>query len=560
MQTTVVTNYLKPDKFNYHGTEYFLDSESRRHTTYNSFGPESLHGIVQSIVRESLSSTNPTPGWGWWYANEVRPPELEAADQHMFGFRHTVKTPNFKERCSKGEILMNDYHVCKGILTYGPLQRSELLYDNFITWHTPDVRSAFIVDLNRPHKVERYGWWYDETAPFAFANGTWMKSAISVYDGQFELWQNAIAVGQPRDPRVNLIETGKYLQSLPQEIEHVTVQEILAKANGGDLDVLTSLAEMPELISSIIDGFTLIKKIFQDAKKKEFRIYATVPDRARRLAATAFAKKKAKALRKIPTFKSWSRRNPGLKIQDYNNWRSDRISRINDFESFVNEKGGVYTKRALREIAEMLSSIHLNVMYNIKPTIYMIEDCLKAIDEFGSVYRRYGNGNTPVVKVLELSLPGVPEAKFEGVAKSEFRCLIKRRYSTDTLMSKINNILIADVLVTGFELIRLWSIVFDWFFTISDALRAIPWNRNYMQQAACVSWKTEINGSFTWRVGSTNHTLKVEMERFERSLYNPVHSIGIFFRDNFGLNQQLSALAFSFQSVNGSIRKRYSYT
>lgn len=559
MQSTVVTNYFKPDKVNYHGSEYYLDSDSKRYA-FDGFSPNSLHSNVQALIRKSLSSTDPTPGWGWWYVGDARPPKLEPADHHMFGHRHTVKTPDFKERCSKGEILMNDYKVCKGILTYGPSQRSELLYDTFISWSTPSVGSAFMIDNNRPHKVERYGWWYDERAPFAFVNGTWMKSAISVYDGQFELWQNAITVGKPRDSRVNLVETGKYLESLPQEIEHVTVQEVLAKANGGDLDVLTSLAEMPELIASIVDGFKLIKKIFQDAKKKEFRVYATVPDRARRLAATAFAKKKAKALRKIPTFESWSRRNPGSTIQDYKHWRSDRIDRINDFEKFLQEKGTVYTKRALREIAEMLASIHLNVMYNIKPTVYMIEDCLKAIDEFGNVYRRYGNGNTPVVTELDLHLPGVPEAKFEGVAKTEFRCLIKRRYAMDTLMSKINSTLVADVLVTGFELIRLWSIVFDWFFTISDALRALPWNRNYVQQAACVSWKTEINGSFTWRVGSTNHTLKVEMERFDRSLYNPVHSIGIFFRDNFGLNQQLSALAFSFQALNGSIRKRYSYT
>lgn len=558
MQSTIIVNYIRPDEKNAPATNAVIRADDVR-VYQPASNLDSLQSAIESVIRANLKSQDPHPWWGWWYSPSSGRPVVGPGDTHMFGYRHTSKTPDFKERCSKGEILMNDYNVCKGILTYGPTERSELLRDDFIQWYTPNL-SAYFPVATRNFLVERYGWWSREQGEFAFANGSWRQAGFGVYSGQFKVYQSARVVGKPYDPRVNYEDIGKYLGHFPQDIDHVTVQEVLAKANAGDLDVLTAMAEMPELISSIIDGFKLIKKIFQDAKKREFRLFATVPTRERRLASAAFAKKKAKALRKIPVFKTWKRRNPGGTLNDYRNWRSDRIDRIGDLEKFLAESGGVYRKRALREISEALASIHLNVMYNIKPTIYTIEDALSAFDNFDSEYRRYGNGNTPVTTDLELKLPGIPEAVFEGEAKQEFRCLIKRRYSVSDMLSKMNNVLIADVLLTGFELIRLWSIVFDWFFSISDMLRAIPWNRNYVQQAACVSWKTTINGQFSWSLGSENHTLKVEMEHFERSLYNPVHSIGIYFRDDFGLMQQLSALAFSFQKVNGSIRRRYSYS
>lgn len=515
----------------------------------SSDDPSSLKLAMVKAMKIALASPTQSPGLGFWNKpgwdnslDDVGPPTL-----HLFGFRHKSNNPSFKDACKTGEIVMGEYSVCEGILRYGPLDRfSESIY--------PLARYPVAADVCFLHEEMRYFAPSPYTDKFHYVNGLWRAGTYTV-----QYAERHRTVGHPVDPRVNLAEVSTYLQSPPTPLEHVTVQEVLAKANGGDLDVLTAMAEAPKTVQSILDGFKLILKIFKDAKKKEFSIFATVPSREKRLLNEAWTRYRVSQLSRIPPFSVWRKRssNKGLSIHDYNRFVALRKERIESLEVFSASRPGVYRARALREIAEALSSIYLNMQYNIKPLVYTIEDSVKAIENISTVYRRYGNGNTPVVTDLRLELPGIPEAKFVGTAQNEFRCLIKRRYSSDDVVTKLNNVLTADLLVTGFELIKLWSIVFDWFFTIGDALRAIPWNRSYVQQASCVSWKTTIKGHFLWEREGVTHTLHVDMERFERDLYNPAYSIGIYFRDGFGLMQQLAALAFAFQSVNGGIRKRY---
>lgn len=517
-------------------------------------------------IKEALASPIPTPGKGWWYVGPALLPSPNDPENKtsLFGYRHTARTPDFKERCAKGEILMNNYAVCRGILSYESANRSKLISSNRDGYYrVPDYNLFFPVMGYKDYKEPVYSSYRWNKTAFINFDGPWRHiGANNFVPWAIGKWRTVRDVGLPPDPRADLDRLAKSLQSLARPVEHVTVQEVLAKANAGDLDVLTSMAEMPALVESILDGFRLIKKMFVDVRQKEIRAYATVPTRERRLATEAFNKKKLRALKKIPSFDRWSRwrENRGKSRRDYEAMVSERVTKIGDIRRFIKESNGVYRARALREVSEAMASVYLNMQYNIKPTIGMILDTLKAIDQFGSEYRRWGNGNTPVITEHDLKLPGIPEAQFVGVARTEFRCLIKRRYKYDGVMSKINQAFTADILVTGFELVRLWSIVFDWFFTISDSLRAIPWNRHYSEQKACLSWRTSVNGKFTWDHDGAQHSLEVEMERFHRELYNPVHSIGIYFRDNFGLMQQLAALAFSFQQFNGSIKKRYSYS
>lgn len=554
MSTNVTMNWLVPESVSSTG-EYYLEGNIRY---VQPKGVRPLVEAIQGVMREALASPHEHPQLGWWITGG-KVPSSNDDSVHLFGYRKTAKTPDFKERCAAGEILMNNYRVCRGILTYGPRHRKTPLSQ-------PTRRRRWYANLNGvfhskyiKHRYPYYSSFKEDTQPFYLVDGVWRKGMTALNPWDFDEMYQTFRFGDPPDPRLSLEAVGSYLQQLPQPLDHPTVQQTLANANAGDVDVLTAVAEMPKLIESIMNGFELVLKIFKDVKKREFKAYSTVPTRERVLAKEALSKKKLKALRKFPSYDKWARRrsNRGKKRSEYEEWLSDRMRHLNDLERFLKESRGIYRKRALREVAEAMSSVYLNALYNIIPNIKTVEDSLDAMDHFGDEYRRWGNGGNPVVTVPELELPGIPEAKFEGEAKIEFRCLIKRRYIFADLVQKIDTVATGDVLVTGYELIKLWSIVFDWFFSISTMLKAIPWNRNYSEQKACINWKTTIKGKFFWEYNATQHTLEVEMERFERHLYNPVHSIGIYFRNGFGLKQQLAALAFAFQAANPAIRRRY---
>lgn len=341
------------------------------------------------------------------------------------------------------------------------------------------------------------------------------------------------------------------------------IQETVAKANAGDLDVLTALAELPKTLNSIWDGFALILKIFKDAKRKEFKIWATLPTRERRLATIEHKKYVANKLRNIPSFKRWSKGKLGTKPlsdlkRDYNEFVFLRKATIADLETFIKNGNNKWRKRALREVAEALASVHLNVQYNIKPAVYTIEDSLTAIAEFDSEYRRYGTGPVPEVIQLADDLPfPVSGATFEGTATMEKRVLIKRRYSTGDAFEKLKRVAMADALVTGYELIKLWSIIFDWFFTIGPMLRALPWNQVYEQQKSCYSYKTVIQGKWTWNRDGITHQAHINYQGFRREIINPHASIGIYWNPEIDITRALSGLSFLFMSLNGTLKRRY---
>lgn len=112
-----------------------------------------------------------------------------------------------------------------------------------------------------------------------------------------------------------------------------------------------------------------------------------------------------------------------------------------------------------------------------------------------------------------------------------------------------------DVLVTAYELVPLWSIVADWFFTIGPMLRAIQWNPTQDQDKSCAMYKTTASGSYKLTLNGITYTIKVDQRYFRRDIIEPSRSIGIFFAPDLNINRQLDSLAFAFQSFSGNIKK-----
>lgn len=488
-------------------------------------------------------------------------PPVSPDEISMLGHKSKSINRDFKKRCQDGEIIMSPYTVFRSVITSLPEDRRKVA--------SPiKLGEDAVAPAVGPWKSVPDAWywnrWHDKKLPDT-VNGGYLFNGYPT-----RLMFNTIStprllytetVGHPRDPGLNL---GAFNQRLHQFVtnqqllDHTLVQEIVGKANAGDVDVLTALAELPKTLNSVWDGFRLIAKIVRDARKKEFQIWKTVPSTTKRYAKASHQKWLAAQMRKIPSFEKWQRRNPKGTMKQYHDYVFSRKAKLADLDTFIANSNGVYAKRASREAAEAVASVHLNATYNIKPAVYTIEDTIKAIDNFGKVYRRYGNGSVPKVIELQDVMPKPhPNAVFSGVAKMEQRCLIKRQYDASGAFENLKRVASVDILVTGYELIKLWSIIFDWFFTIGPMLRALPWNQVFRQQKSCYNYKTVIDGYWVYMIDGVEHKVRIEYEGFHREIINPHASIGIYWKPEIDSTRAFSALSFLFMSMNGNLKRRY---
>lgn len=492
-------------------------------------------------------------------SGSIPPPSI--GDISVLGHKSKSLNKDFKKRCQDGEIIMSPYLNFKSVVSSLPEDRRSLSLPT-------KVGDFAVAPMLGPTVVVEKAWYWNKWRDTKINEGRVSAQLFNGYPSRLMFYTISTprlrfteTIGHPRLLGLDLASFNSQLHQFvtsKQEMSHILVQEIAGKANAGDVDVLTTLAELPKTLESVWDGFRLIAKIIKDARKKEFQVWKSVPPTSKRYATEAHKKWLAGKLSKIPSFKTWSRKNPKGSIREYNDFVFHRKAKLDDLNTFIAKSRGKYTARATREATEAVASIHLNTQYNIKPAVYTIEDTIKAIDNFGKVYRRYGNGPAPVVIELQDLLPKPhPNAVFTGTAKMEHRCLIKRQYDASGAFENLKRVASVDILVTGYELIKLWSIIFDWFFTIGPMLRAIPWNQVYKQEKACYSYKTVIDGFYTIKVGSIEHKVRVKYEGFTREIINPNSSIGIYWNPEIDATRAFSALSFLFMSMNGNLKRRY---
>lgn len=489
-------------------------------------------------------------------------PPPSNGDISIMGHKSKSNNKDFKKRCQSGEIIMSPYINYSSVVTSLPEdRRSKTTVIN--------LGDFAISPILGPVTTVKDAWYWNRWHDTKLKEGNISAQFFNGYPCRLQFYTKSTPrrryterIGHPRLQDLDLASFNRQLHEFvtsQQSLHHILIQEIAGKANAGDVDVLTALAELPKTLESIWDGFRLIVKIIKDARKKEFQCWKTVPTVAKRHATAAHKKWLAKELSKIPSYKKWIRSNPTGSVRKYNDFVFGRKARIDDLNTFIAKSGGKYTARATREVTEAVASIHLNTQYNIKPAVYTIEDTIKAIDNFGKVYRRYGNGPVPeVIELQDLMPKPHPDAVFTGVSRMEHRCLIKRQYDAAGAFENLKRVASVDILVTGYELIKLWSIIFDWFFTIGPMLRAIPWNQVYKQEKACYSYKTVIDGFYTIKKDGVEHKVRIKYEGFTREIINPNSSIGIYWNPEIDMTRAFSALSFLFMSMNGNLKRRYS--
>ena len=222
------------------------------------------------------------------------------------------------------------------------------------------------------------------------------------------------------------------LLSLPFKNDIIT--SCLADANRGTIDVLTTMAELPETVKSILDGLKVMIRLYRDCRTKAFRIY-----------------NKAKG-----------------------------------------QSNSATLAKNMKEAADAVANVWLNYRYNIQPNLLTIEDAIKTLQyelkEFVR-FRETSNGQPE----WEVQKEGWT---YSNNVQLVDRTLIKRLIDITVDFPKFKHLMLSNVVVTGYELLP-FSFVWEWFWNMGDVIAALFVNPDFSLEGSTYSWQLRGVESFT---------------------------------------------------------------
>lgn len=464
-----------------------------------------------------------------------------------------LKTPfsnaPFEEKCRDGKIVVSDYdvvnmsclmHLGEQVISskpygswtvartsgahnyafsaYGPARFSEI----WTAARCHDIARLHVgptVQVIRPDQPPS-----TVTLTMGFPNGMYVRAnqTLSVPRIQ-EVGTYVSASNLGLDPDAMLLDL---YNALDTEFKDLIIMETSALANEGDLDFLTAVAELPETIKMIVDGYRFMAKVAQDVKKKEFSIHSRREAMILAKAKEAYAEYKGKA----------------------------------DFATFYRKRRKYLAALVAKDITSDVANVYLQGRYAIAPTIYMLEDIGEVLLNMNLEFKRFRRRLVEEFDPVAL-LPEVPgfTCTFDGVARYTHRCMIKRAYSLESITEKLSRALMADVAVTLFEKTTYWiSIIGNWFITFETALKSIKWRTIESEEGATYSVKTEVDGTLTY-TGNINGqvtTFKVDLsvKNYTRKVINPQSHLGLYWNPDLGIWQYLDATAFAWNLVKRHVK------
>ena len=337
---------------------------------------------------------------------------------------------DFKRRSAAGEIVLSDYKKWGAIISYanGPVEDHRV--KGYETYY----------GLNE--------WSYSLSLPrsgsFVLVGDIWIMARVDtivdyVY---YKDEQNPYDLGwvDPTPEELNnFITTNDVLSG--------EVTSTLADHNDRTVDVLTSMAEMPETVEMIYNAIKTCLRMYIDARKKAFRLQNQVA-----------VWKNAKT--------------------------SDRTRR--------------QIIRNITETNAAIADVWLTYRYGIMPNVYLIEDCLEALDAPETLFLRDRSRYVDKVAFHE-----VLDWTSEKVDLTH-RVMIKSRLKEGS--TKVDSQLSASLTKTAWELIPL-SFVIDWFVNVGDVLSA-SWPTASAEQGATYSWKADFTSHYTHVDSSATVTIR----------------------------------------------------
>lgn len=287
-----------------------------------------------------------------------------------------------------------------------------------------------------------------------------------------------------------------FMERLPDKLPtHADViTECLADANTGMVDLLTSAAEMPQLIASLFQGCKTILRLFKDAKKRELRLYDKV------------AKLRAQQ----------------AKLAGIDKPTRDHLNQIRQVE------------KTIKDLLDAVTDVWLTYRLNIYPTAKTIEDTIKASDMLESKFIRFRE-----LKVVDLDPPKIPGWEVSGKLQYEFRCFIKRGAQRADMFDVLFS---SNPWLTAWELVPL-SFVVDRYMSIGNLLASLAPRNPKVSDGTTISWK--VSGAFSYVHPDSGATVTVKPSLYKRNVINPNSFVCLTFPEERSFHQQLDHLALS---------------
>lgn len=421
--------------------------------------------------------------------------------------KNRVKNDKFQKRSGEGEIVMAPYSVDNISVEF---QYGKLMLNKRSSRQTVVVPKSFSSD------------------PWATIDlgGNWQTANLGAMSFKMTSWLYTEDLKSPQELGWN--HTPESIRMLLQSyytVDGPLVTSTLAGANKGKMDMLTFLAEMPETVKSVLEGFRLVAKLAKDAKNKEFSL--TSKSKQRRKALDDQLKARLAKINERRSGANAHRRrildNDARKVKRHHRRETDRL---------------------LRELNDGLASVWMNFRYNIMPNVYAVDDALELL---GALYNEYDSSREK--DKFERTI--TPPTGFKSVTSESWilthKCLVKSRYAVNQNMTqRLLSHGSANFMQTLWEL-GTRTFVVDWFLNIGDFLIALLGVDNSEQRMT--SYSHHIDQKLAFVHEETDARVYVSTNCYNRSIINPYDCITISVSNNLNLFRMIDSVAMLWPSV-----------
>nr|QIS88000.1 MAG: A-protein [Ketchum virus] len=350
-------------------------------------------------------------------------------------------------------------------------------------------------------KGKRIAWsgWHmpGPTYPERFPPATWTFNE----PGPGRRYGNFIAIAVYETERVEPVYSAAVYPCRPykrwDETERkLVVTSTLAKANSGDWDALTDVAEFRETVGFVTDKILQAVNLIKRFKKRWYLLANESQSQKRRR----------------------RQRESAQRASSYDGHKK----------------------------IDAASQAWLEMRYALRPLIYSIEGIMSVFDNMEREYFRY-NGFSRVESEFE-SESSLFEPDGEHRLVYTYRCMVKRRYDASAVFDALDRAIMTNFAVTAWEVTTL-SFVIDWFINIGDWLAAVTNVPPSCEQGMTSSVRVDRSGILKHQPGPAGPTTTVLLNeksyyRFEADASDVVLGINV----NLNWKRMLDAFALAWGS------------